>query len=87
LSGRATRRCGTSNPERLPNHGAIRVALLDSLARTGLHRKPEQLSRRTRERDRWALDAEGCRVADGYRGTFKVVVFAERTKGSRALVF
>jgi len=64
------------------------MALLDSLARTGLPRKPEQLSRRTR--DCWTLDAERCRVADGYRGTFKVVVvvvFAERAKGSRALVF
>jgi len=51
LSGRATGRCGTLNPERLPNHSARgSVALLDSLARTGLPRKPEQLSRRARER-------------------------------------
>lgn len=65
------------------------MALLDSLARTASLESPSN-SAVAREREtagRWALDAERCRVADGYRGTLKVVVFAERTKGSRALVF
>lgn len=50
LSGRATRRCGTVNPERLPNHGARGSDGATRFTRTGLPRKPEQLSRRTRER-------------------------------------